>query len=88
MDCGGGFGGGGVGFSVRGSRFSVLCSWFAVLGSRFSVLGYWFLVLGSWFGVVMLVGYLCDANCLFLFSVGEMVEWGDGAGDGAGIDYE
>jgi hypothetical protein len=43
---------------------------------------------GYFMGLVMLVGYLCDADCLFLFSVGEMVVWGDGAGDGAGIDYE
>ena len=39
-------------------------------------------------GCVMLVGYLCDAKSLFLFSVGEGLEFVGGLGNGAWIDYE
>lgn len=36
----------------------------------------------------MLVGYLCDAKSLFLFSVGERLELVGGLGNGAWIVYE
>lgn len=52
---------------------------FGGVGLEFSVLG---------LGLVMLVGHLCDADSLFLFSVREVLGLEFGAGDGAGFGYE
>jgi hypothetical protein len=43
---------------------------------------------GYFMGLVMLVGYLCDAKSLFLFSVGEGLVLDQWSGDGAWIVYE